>query len=141
MLCAVDRFRLSGQVVVCVVAVADAVGVRTVTFRVLHESVGEVVVVGGHGTRGGIGDGRERAAVVVAVRHGVAVFVGLSFQPSVFIVIIFYTIFVSVVNTREVFILVVGVGIMNCLTKKAEVVSAFFVQLCVIRFWCNFELL
>ena len=70
---AVDRFRLAGKIIQLVIGIGGGVAEVGAGFGVLHEPAGEVIIVFGGQTAGGVCYRCQFAAVVVLISDGVAV--------------------------------------------------------------------
>jgi len=68
MLHAVDGFHQLGQAVEVIVGITHAVAVIRAGLHILHQPVGEVIVVGSLDAGGGVGNGSQRALVRFGVR-------------------------------------------------------------------------
>ena len=101
-----------GQIVLCVVFIADAVGIICTFFLVPHQPVGQVVVVGGCPSGGRVDLFGKVAVVIVLIRYGVTVFVGIRGASALGIIRIVYPVPVSVGKGLQVQIVIV------CITGK-----------------------
>ena len=101
---AVDGFHQGGKVIDFVVGISHTMGVVASCFHGLHQTVGEVVVVGGGSSCGRILYLCKGTAVVIGEGDGVSVLEGLRGHPAQLVVSIFYIIIIAIVKSFQVMI-------------------------------------
>jgi len=91
---------------------------------VLHQPVGEVVIIGGGAAGGTVKDGSQGAAVVVGIADGVAVLPGLGQQTAVVIVAEADMIAVAVGLLLQVAVGVIGIAVAHqCAAADGDAAS------------------